>query len=134
MPASITIAPGLIMSPVTSPGTPTAATRISALRVCSLRFDVFEWQIVTVALSPSKSIAAGRPTTLLRPITTAFFPLILTPVLLISCIMLLGVQGANAGLPETRLPTFRRWKPSTSLCIEICEMTSSEFMCFGSGI
>ena len=41
-PTSITVAPDFTISGVTIPGRPTAATRMSALRVCSARFAVRE--------------------------------------------------------------------------------------------
>ena len=55
MPTSITVAPGLIQSPLTIRSRPTAATRTSARRQTSARSRVREWQIVTVALAPSSS-------------------------------------------------------------------------------
>ena len=71
MPTSITVAPGFTKSFVTSPGRPTAATRMSAWRQTSARSGVFEWQIVTVASRCSSSSAIGLPTMSLRPMTTA---------------------------------------------------------------
>ena len=49
MPTSITVAPGLIQSPRTISGRPTAAISTSARRQTSGRSRVREWQIVTVA-------------------------------------------------------------------------------------
>ena len=49
MPTSITVAPGLTCSALTSRGTPTAAIRMSARRQTAGRSLVREWQIVTVA-------------------------------------------------------------------------------------
>lgn len=49
IPQSITTAPGLIQSPLTSFGLPMPTTRISARRTIDGRSLVFEWQTVTVA-------------------------------------------------------------------------------------
>ena len=78
MPTSMITQPSLIMSPFTRFATPTAATMMSAFCRCSFRSAVREWQMVTVALRFSSSIATGMPTMLLRPITTAFLPEIST--------------------------------------------------------
>ena len=51
MPTSSTAAPSLTISAVTNRGLPTAATRISARRVCSAKSSVRLWQMVTVAFS-----------------------------------------------------------------------------------
>ena len=74
MPTSITVAPGLTKSFVTSPARPTAATRMSAWRQTAGRSGVREWQIVTVASRCSSSMAIGFPTMSLRPMTTAWRP------------------------------------------------------------
>ena len=74
MPTSITVAPGLIQSPVTICGRPTAATTISACRQTASISFVREWAMVTVQLSRSRSCAIGLPTRFDRPITTAFSP------------------------------------------------------------
>lgn len=60
--------------------------------------------------------AAGIPTILLRPITTALFPLISTPDLCSNSMHPLGVHGTNKGsLPFiARRPMLSGWKPSTS--------------------
>ena len=60
MPTSITVAPGLTISPVTRRGEPTAATRTSARRQTSARSRVREWQTVTVACAFSEQ-ARERP-------------------------------------------------------------------------
>ena len=81
MPTSSTVAPGLTMSAVIRPGTPAAATTMSARRVWSARSRVPVWQMVTVAFSDGGS-AAGRaagPTVVPRPITTTSAPAIGTP-------------------------------------------------------
>ena len=74
MPTSITVAPGLIQSPGTISGRPTAATTISARRTTAGRSLVRECAIVTVQLSRSSSCAIGLPTMFERPITTASSP------------------------------------------------------------
>jgi hypothetical protein len=74
MPTSITVAPGLIQSPVIISGRPTAATRISARRQTAGRSRVRLCAIVTVQLSPSSSCAIGLPTMFDRPTTTASSP------------------------------------------------------------
>ena len=56
MPTSITVAPGLIQSPFTISGRPTAATTMSARRTTPGRSRVREWAIVTVQLSPSSKL------------------------------------------------------------------------------
>ena len=55
MPTSITVAPGLIQSPRTISGRPTAANRMSARRQTAGRSRVFECATVTVAFSASRS-------------------------------------------------------------------------------
>ena len=57
----MTVAPGRIMSPVTSFGWPAAAIRISARLQTSPRSRVRLWQMVGVALAPSSSEKTGRP-------------------------------------------------------------------------
>ena len=74
MPTSMTSAPGLIQSPLTMRGRPTAATRMSARRHSAGRSRVFEWAMVTVQLSRSSSAAIGLPTMLERPTTMALRP------------------------------------------------------------
>ena len=51
IPTSITIAPFLTQSPLTSFGLPAAATIISALLHSDFKSFVFEWVIVTVQFS-----------------------------------------------------------------------------------
>jgi hypothetical protein len=75
MPTSTMTAPGLIkVARDQMPALPMAATRMSARRHSSARFDVLEWQMVTVALACSNSRAMGFPTMSLRPTTTAWRP------------------------------------------------------------
>ena len=59
MPTSITAAPGLTCSAPIIRGTPTAAISTSAGAHTCARSRVREWQIVTVALRSSRSIATG---------------------------------------------------------------------------
>ncbi len=68
-PTSMTVAPGLTWAGPISPGTPTAATRMSASLVTSARSEVRECAIDTVASAPrSASISArGLPTRKDRP-------------------------------------------------------------------
>ena len=74
MPTSITTAPGLTMSAVSTLRLPTAATTTSAWRVKAPRSTVALWQMVTVAFFASSISAIGLPTMLLRPMTTACLP------------------------------------------------------------
>ena len=74
IPTSITVAPGLIQSPLIISGRPTAATRMSALRQTSGRSRVREWATVTVQCSLSNNCSMGLPTILERPTTTALSP------------------------------------------------------------
>lgn len=117
IPTSITQLPSLIHSPLTTPLFPTATTRISASLTTSFRFVVKEWHSVTVALRFVKRAAIGFPTSLLRPITTALFPSILNPVLLISSTQPRGVQGMrnSSEVLSIKRVRLRGCKPSTSL-------------------
>ena len=58
---------------------------------------VAEWQIVTVASLLLSSIAAGIPTMLDRPTTTALLPLIGIPQRSSSSMQPRGVQGTKRG-------------------------------------
>ena len=62
-PTSRTAAPGLTMSAVMMPGTPAAATTMSALRTWAARSRVPVWHRVTVAFSERRvsSSPSGRP-------------------------------------------------------------------------
>ena len=68
-PTSSTAAPGLTMSPLMIPGTPAAATTMSAWRTCAARSRVPVWHSVTVAFSERRvsSRPSGRPTVMPRP-------------------------------------------------------------------
>src|ERR1051326_2217418 len=78
IPTSITVAPGLMWSPVIAPGRPVATMRMSALRVCDPRSVVPVWHSVTVALAVVPLLVSrmdtGRPTSCERPTTTTCAP------------------------------------------------------------
>src|SRR5262249_4984575 len=114
-PTSITTAPGLTHSPRTKPALPIATTRISARAASSLKLAVREWQIVTVACLSRSISATGLPTILLRPTTTAFFPLGSQPTDSKSFMIPIGVQGLKPSPPRSNIPWLTGWKPSTSL-------------------
>ena len=89
--------------------------------------------MVTVAPAFNSKAAIGLPTIFERPITRAFLP---TKSILYSLkisIIPSGVQGTKPSSPEFSLPTFRAWKPSTSLLGSIRLKTSFVSRCFGSG-
>ena len=115
MPTSTTVAPGFTKSRVTNAARPIAATRMSAPAATPGRSRVREWQMVTVALRCSSSMAIGLPTMSLRPITTARAPEISTPSRSSRSMMPEGVHGASAGRFCTRRPTLAGLNPSTSL-------------------
>src|SRR3954452_10612818 len=75
-PTSRTAAPDLTMSAVIRPGTPAAATTMSADRTCADRSRVPVWHSVTVAFSVRRvsSRPSGRPTVIPRPMTTTSAP------------------------------------------------------------
>src|SRR5712691_367174 len=75
IPTSMTTAPSLIISPVTTPALPAATQSTSARRQCSPKSRVRVWHMVTVAWRPSRSWASGLPTRRDRPTTTASAPL-----------------------------------------------------------
>ena len=76
---STTVCPGRTCAAVRLLRTPAAVMMISACRVSAAVSGVREWHTVTAASSRSSSMAAGRPTTAERPMTTACFPAISTP-------------------------------------------------------
>ena len=76
MPTSMTTAPGFIQSPVSISAQPQAAITMSASRQMAAPSGVREWTTVTVASRRCSSCAAGVPTMLLRPTTTARLPAI----------------------------------------------------------
>ena len=99
MPTSITVAPGLIQSPRTISGRPTAANSRSARRATAGRSRVFECATVTVAFSASSSWISGLPTMLERPTTTASMPASERCTVFASMTQPSGVQGVSAGRP-----------------------------------
>lgn len=160
IPTSMTTAPGLIQLPLTMFGCPTAAITMSASRVISSGFFVLEWTTLTVASSlyqaqnsrlrlvlkeiwmeqnellQSNSItcrrrAAGIPTMLLLPITTALFPLIGTLYLCNNSMHPLGVHGTNSGSLSlmARRPIFRGLNPSTSFSMQTAFKIACSFIC-----
>ncbi len=132
-PTSMTTAPSATMSAVTNLGRPMATTRISALRVTDGRSTVRLWATVTVAFSSMRSFDTGRPTILLRPITTALLPLISTPAALSILMMPFGVHGRMQSCFCQRAATLRGWKPSTSFSLAIVSITFASLMCLGRG-
>ena len=106
LPTSITVAPGLIQSPLIKRGLPTATTRMSARRHSSARSRVLECATVTVQLSPINSAAIGLPTMLERPTTSARAPASDPSVSLSSIRQPNGVHGIIASsAPVASLPT-----------------------------
>mmetsp|Transcript_58533 Transcript_58533/g.128343 ORF Transcript_58533/g.128343 Transcript_58533/m.128343 type:complete len:265 (-) Transcript_58533:291-1085(-) len=74
IPASTTTHPGFSQLPLTNPGRPTQATRISARFTTSGISGVWEWQTVTVQSWSISRAAMCHPTVRDRPSTTACFP------------------------------------------------------------
>jgi hypothetical protein len=99
------------------PGTPAAATTMSASRTWAARSRVPVWHSVTVAFSERRvrSRPRGRPTVMPRPTTTTSAPAISTPWRRSSSIAPTGVHGSGPGSPRTSLPRLTGWSPSTSL-------------------
>ena len=94
-----------------------------------------ECTIVTVASRDMSSSAAGRPTMLLRPTTTALFPAISTPILSSSAMHPLGVHDTYLGCrPRIAIePMEAGWKPSTSFSRSIASKIVVSSMCLGRG-
>ena len=95
LPTSITTAPSLTSSFVTSPGRPTALTMTSASLRCACMSFVRECKIVTVAFFCKSNLETGWPTIWLRPITTAFLPSKSISAWLSNSITPSGVQGTK---------------------------------------
>ena len=129
----MTTAPSFTRSPVSSPGRPTAETRMSASRVQRAKSSVREWQMVTVPSRWVRRAAMGLPTMLLRPSTTHRFPRMGMSYSSSISITPAGVQGTNAGSPMTIRPTLKGWKQSTSLSGAMALMTVSSLRCPGRG-
>src|SRR3954454_13965634 len=115
-PTSSTATPGFTSAEVISPGTPAAATTMSAVRTCAARSRVPVWHSVAVAFSllrVSRS-PSGRPTVTPRPTTTTSAPAIGTSWRRSSSTMSFGVHGSGAGCPRTSQPRLVGWSPSAS--------------------
>ena len=95
--------------------------------------QVLLWQIVTVPLLCSRSMAIGLPTMLLRPITTHSLPWISISCERSSSMMPAGVQGRKWKLPIMMRPTLEGWNASTSFSGTIASTTASSSKPFGSG-
>mmetsp|Transcript_38289 Transcript_38289/g.120884 ORF Transcript_38289/g.120884 Transcript_38289/m.120884 type:complete len:208 (+) Transcript_38289:104-727(+) len=135
IPTSMMAAPGFTQSPLTNSAMPTAATMMSASRMIFSGSGVRLCTTVTVASRRCRSMAAGMPTMLERPTTTARLPEISTPERSRSSMEPLGVQGMNLGLRPRMLssPMLKGWKPSTSLSREMAWRMRSSLMCLGRG-
>src|SRR3954447_5416062 len=134
-PTSSTAAPGFTIAEVISPGTPAAATTMSAVRTCAARSRVPVWHNVTVAFSERRvsSSPRGRPTVTPRPTTVTSAPLISTWWRRSSSTMPYGVHGSGAALPSTSQPRFVGCSPSASLVGSISPRTAFSSMPLGSG-
>src|SRR5215210_2771428 len=97
MPTSRTAAPGRTLSGVTRPGTPAAATMMSARRRWPCTSWVPVWHRVTVAFSARRvsSRPSGRPTVTPRPTTTTSAPASATSYRRSSSTMPRGVHGSG---------------------------------------
>mmetsp|Transcript_24673 Transcript_24673/g.62656 ORF Transcript_24673/g.62656 Transcript_24673/m.62656 type:complete len:234 (-) Transcript_24673:241-942(-) len=135
MPTSTTAAPGLTHAPVTYSALPHAAIRMSASAAICCALGVRECTMVTVASRFCSSSAAGRPTMLERPTTTARLPAMGTPDRSSSSMQPFGVQGTNSGLRPrmASAPMFCGWKPSTSFSMSMASSTRCSLMCLGRG-
>ncbi len=134
VPTSITTAPGATWSGPISCGRPAATTRISAVRHTWARFRVREWHTVTVALAASSNSAAGLPTTVDRPTTTAGRPSGSTCSAARISITAAAVAGANTpGTPAASPPSEAGLAPSTSLATAIRAPAAAEVRPPGSG-
>mmetsp|Transcript_23899 Transcript_23899/g.56946 ORF Transcript_23899/g.56946 Transcript_23899/m.56946 type:complete len:294 (-) Transcript_23899:58-939(-) len=135
VPTSMSAAPGFTHSRLIMPGCPAAATTMSACRTMSSMPCVRECTMVTVASLSLRSMAAGRPTMLLRPTTTARLPLISTPQRSSRTMQPMGVHGTKSGSRPfmQSLPMLSGWKPSTSFSMLMAERTASSSICEGNG-
>mmetsp|Transcript_4608 Transcript_4608/g.29207 ORF Transcript_4608/g.29207 Transcript_4608/m.29207 type:complete len:268 (-) Transcript_4608:236-1039(-) len=135
VPTSITAAPGFTQCFFTRRGEPAPAMTMSASFTMRSMNLVLEWQMVTVASSFTRSMAAGMPTMLERPMTTACLPAMGTLQRLSSSMHPNGVHGVNSGsLPfMDNVPVLMGWKPSTSFWMLISDTTFSSSMCLGNG-
>mmetsp|Transcript_15182 Transcript_15182/g.45779 ORF Transcript_15182/g.45779 Transcript_15182/m.45779 type:complete len:373 (+) Transcript_15182:227-1345(+) len=135
MPTSMTTAPGFIQSPRIISARPHAAITTSASRQISAPLGVLECTTVTVASWPCSRRAAGVPTMLDRPTTTARLPDSSTPALFKSSMHPLGVHATKAGSRPrmARRPMLSGPKPSTSLSPEMASSTRCSLMWAGMG-
>ena len=100
IPQSMTTAPGLTQSFLTSSGTPQATTKMSACLAMAATSLVLEWAMVTVALFHNNNWAMGDPTIFDLPIITAWAPMMVAPARLISSKHPYGVQGRKQFEPS----------------------------------
>ena len=135
MPASITVAPGRIIAPVTTPGRPAAANTKSAWRSAAAKSGVRVWQTVTVAWRVSSRAASGRPTASPRPTTAARLPSGRTGTSASNSRQASGVAGSSASSssPPNSSPRLTGVTPSTSLSGAIAPSTSRLSTPAGSG-
>mmetsp|Transcript_45473 Transcript_45473/g.117829 ORF Transcript_45473/g.117829 Transcript_45473/m.117829 type:complete len:208 (-) Transcript_45473:244-867(-) len=135
VPTSMMAAPGLTHSFLIIWAWPAAAMMMSASFTTSAMFGVRECAMVTVASRSLSSMAAGRPTMLERPTTTARLPLIGMPQRSSSTMQPAGVQGTNSGVRPFMhsLPMLSGWKPSTSFSRLTAAKIVSSSICFGRG-
>src|SRR3954451_10208309 len=134
-PTSRTAAPGRTMSRLTMPGTPAAATTMSAFRTCADRSRVPVWQRVTVAFSERRvsSSPSGRPTVMPRPMTTTSAPAMGTSKRRSSSTIPTGVQGSGPVTLSTSRPRLVGCSPSASFSGSIASRTAYSSMCRGRG-
>mmetsp|Transcript_26341 Transcript_26341/g.42225 ORF Transcript_26341/g.42225 Transcript_26341/m.42225 type:complete len:280 (-) Transcript_26341:354-1193(-) len=135
VPTSMTAAPFLTQLLLIMCAEPAAAMMMSAFLQIPSGSAVRLCTTVTVQSFFMSMSAAGMPTMLLRPTTTAFFPASATPLRSSSTTHPLGVHGMNSGSWPfmLSLPMFSGWKPSTSFSRLMAASTFSSFICLGSG-
>ncbi len=135
MPTSTTTAPARTMSAVTRPGTPAAATTMSARRVSAARSTVPVWHSVTVAFSSRRvsSRPSGRPTVTPRPTTQTRALRVSMPCRRSSSTMPRGVHGSGPSNPRTSRPRFVGCSPSASLSGSTSSRNSCASRVSGSG-
>mmetsp|Transcript_9467 Transcript_9467/g.19603 ORF Transcript_9467/g.19603 Transcript_9467/m.19603 type:complete len:271 (-) Transcript_9467:80-892(-) len=114
---------------------PQHAMMMSARFTSASGLTVRECTMETVASRFRSSMAAGMPTMLERPSTTACFPFIDTPLRSSSSMHPLGVQGTKSGSRPfmLRAPMLRGWKPSTSFSMLMALRMVASSMCLGRG-
>ena len=134
-PASITTAPGVIISLVTRPANPAAATTISPFLHSPARSLVLVWHTVMVASRLIKRLARGRPTVSPLPTRVTFLPRSSMPARSIRAMQAKGVAGTRArcSCPPRRYPLFTGCTPSISFTGAMDSITFSLLMCLGRG-